>query len=70
MNNKIMKSYRFNKLIVEELNNVLKNVKVTETAFIEVAIIEKLVRLKANEVENKNINEIYKFINQINKNNK
>lgn len=45
-NNKIKRSYRFSPLIVKEMQEKLKILKITETNFIEVAIIEKLARMK------------------------
>ena len=43
--NKIKKSYRFNKFVVEELKEVIKKLNITETSFIEIAIIEKIARI-------------------------
>lgn len=45
---KISKSYRINKLICEELDQIVKKLGITETSFIEMAIIEKLARIKEN----------------------
>lgn len=46
---KIKKNYRLHKYIVEEMEKMLKDKNVTETAFIEIAIIEKLQRMKGGK---------------------
>lgn len=44
--NRIMKSYRLNKEIVKEMKKILKKINITETSFIEIAIIEKMARIQ------------------------
>ena len=45
-----MKSYRFNREVLNELKEILKNKNISETSFIEIAIIEKMVRVRQKEL--------------------
>lgn len=45
-----MKSYRFNREVLNELKEILKNKNMSETSFIEIAIIEKMVRVRQKEL--------------------
>lgn len=47
--NRIMKSYRFNREVLNELKEILKNKNMSETSFIEIAIIEKMARIQAKK---------------------
>lgn len=44
---KVIRNYRLNKMVVEELQKQIKIQKITETSFVEMAIIEKLARIQA-----------------------
>lgn len=46
---KKMKCLRIENYILEEMKETLKDKKITETAFIEIAIIEKLQRMKGDK---------------------
>ena len=48
-NNKVKKSYRIKKFICEELEEVLKDLNVSETHFVEMALIEKINNIKKYE---------------------
>lgn len=48
--NRIMKSYRFNREVLNELKEILKNKNMSETSFIEIAIIEKMARIRQKEL--------------------
>ena len=52
--NKVLRHYRLEPLIYDELKKVLEKLNVTETSFIEMAIIEKIAHIQAkNEQDNK-----------------
>ena len=53
-NNKIMRCYRINPMILEEMQKVLEELKIKETSFIEMAIIEKIARIQAKEEKTNN----------------
>ena len=44
---KIMKSIRLDRMIIDEIKILSKMLGITETIFIEMAIIEKLTRIEA-----------------------
>lgn len=45
--NKIKKCYRLNKMVCFELEKLVKEIGITETSFVEMAIIEKIARIQA-----------------------
>lgn len=57
---KIKKNYRFSSFVISELKNIVKELNITETSFVEMAIIEKIERIKNDKV---NKGEI-KYFNQ------
>ena len=44
--NKIRRTYRINPLVYEEMKKILENMKTTETYFVEMALIEKIERIR------------------------
>lgn len=48
---KIVKSYRLNPEIVKEMKKILEEIHITETSFVEIAIIEKMARIQAKKFE-------------------
>ena len=44
---KKMRSYRLNTEVLKEMQNMLKKMNMSETSFIEIAIIEKMARIQA-----------------------
>lgn len=46
---KKMKCWRIENYILEEMKKILKDKKITETAFVEIALIEKLQRMKGDK---------------------
>lgn len=46
---KIMKSIRLDKMIIDEIKILSKMLGITETKFIEMAIIEKITRIEAKK---------------------
>lgn len=48
---KIVKTYRINKMICDELKKTIKDLNVTETSFVEMALIEKMARIQAKKNE-------------------
>lgn len=65
MQTKVLRSYKINKLIDNELENICKRIKVSKTSFIEMALIEKMSKLRAYSVENYEINKVYDFTKNI-----
>lgn len=63
-----MKAIRLNTLVNDELENVCKIIGISTTSFIEIAIIEKMAKLRAYSVENTEINKIYDYVKNIQKN--
>lgn len=53
---KKMKCYRINEFVLKELEKILKEINITETSFIEMAIIEKMARINFYEDKDKNNN--------------
>ena len=64
---KKMKSIRFNKIVNDELENVCNIIGISTTSFIEIAVIEKMAKLRAYSVENTEINKIYDYVKNIQK---
>lgn len=58
---------RMNNLIANELYEVCNNIGISTTSFIEIAVIEKMAKLKAYSSENAEINKIYGFVQNIEK---
>ena len=67
MASKTMTSFRLNDLVLKELNEVCMNIGVSMTSFIEIAIIEKMAKLRAYSSENAEINKIYDFLRNVEK---
>ena len=67
MASKTMTSFRLNDLVLKELNEVCMNIGVSMTSFIEIAVIEKMAKLRAYSNENAEINKIYDFVRNIEK---
>lgn len=44
--NKVRRSYRINPLVYDEMKKILEKLSVNETYFIEMAIIEKIERIR------------------------
>lgn len=49
---KIMRSFRFNNYVDKWLRETSKKMNTTETAFVEMAIIEKISRIEQRNAEN------------------
>lgn len=62
---KKMISLRLNNLVANELNEICNNIGVSTTSFIEIAIIEKMAKLRAYSSENTEISKIYDFVQNI-----
>ena len=45
--NRIMRSHRFNKMVLDDLQELLKELNISETSFIEIAVIEKMAKIKS-----------------------
>ena len=45
--NKIRKNYRINPFVCEQMKRVLEKLRINETSFVEMAIIEKIARIQA-----------------------
>lgn len=43
---KVLKSYKVNKLTEEEMKKVCEKLGISQNAFVEIAIIEKLAKIK------------------------
>lgn len=43
---KVLKSYKINKLTEEEMKKVCEKLGISQNAFVEIAIIEKLTKIK------------------------
>lgn len=54
---KIMRSFRFNNYIDKWLRETAKKINTTETAFVEMAIIEKISRIEQRNIKNDNLVE-------------
>lgn len=52
---KIMRSFRFNNYVDKWLRETSKKMNTTETAFVEMAIIEKISRIEQQNIENDNL---------------
>lgn len=48
---KVLKSYKINKLTEEEMKKVCEKLGITQNAFVEIAIIEKLTRISRNQAK-------------------
>lgn len=64
---KKMIALRLNNYVLKELENNCENIGVSVTSFIEVAIIEKMAKLRAYSSENAEINKIYDFVQNVEK---
>lgn len=64
---KKMISLRLNNLVANELNEICNNIGVSTTSFIEIAIIEKMAKLRAYSNENAEISKIYDFVRNVEK---
>ena len=53
--NKIMKCYRFNAFMCEELKKIIEEIKINETSFVEMAIIEKISRIRHESMKDDKI---------------
>lgn len=51
---KIMRSFRLNNYVDKWLRETAKKINTTETAFVEMAIIEKISRIEQQNIENDN----------------
>lgn len=49
---KIMRSFRFNNYVDKWLREIAKKINTTETAFVEMAIIEKISRIEQRNIKN------------------
>lgn len=49
---KMMRSFRFNNYVDKWLRETAKKINTTETAFVEMAIIEKISRIEQRNAEN------------------
>lgn len=56
---KIMRSFRFNNYVDKWLRETSKKMNTTETAFVEMAIIEKISRIEQQNIENDNLLKEY-----------
>lgn len=56
--NRIMKCYRFNAEVLKDLKKIVEKINISETSFIEIAIIEKMNRIK-DKLDDSNIYRIY-----------
>lgn len=65
---KKMISVRMNNLVANELYEICDNIGISTTSFIEIAIIEKMAKLRAYSSENAEISKIYDFMQNIAKN--
>ena len=45
---KVLKSYKINKLTEEEMKKACEKLGISQNAFVEIAIIEKLTRISQN----------------------
>lgn len=54
---KIMRSFRFNNYVDKWLRETAKKINTTETAFVEMAIIEKISRIEQRNIKNDNLVE-------------
>lgn len=45
--NKILRQYRINPFIYDELKKIVEKIGTTETSFVEIAIIEKINRIQS-----------------------
>ena len=65
---KKMIALRLNNYVLKELESNCENIGVSMTSFIEIAIIEKMAKLRAYSSENAEISKIYEFVQNIAKN--
>lgn len=65
---KKMVAVRLNNYVLKELESICDMVDVSMTSFIEIAIIEKMAKLRAYSSENAEISKIYDFVQNIAKN--
>lgn len=57
--NRIMRSHRFNKMVLDDLQELLKELNISETSFIEIAVIEKMAKIKSKrEIDNEIVIEV------------
>lgn len=63
--NKIPKNYRINPLIAEAMEELIEKINVKETAFVEIALIEKMSKLKSYSYENDKIKKMLAFIDKL-----
>jgi hypothetical protein len=54
---KIMRSFRFNNYVDKWLRETAKKINTTKTAFVEMAIIEKISRIEQRNIKNDNLVE-------------
>lgn len=54
---KIMRSFRFNNYVDKWLRETAKKINTTETAFVEMAIIEKISRIEQRNIKNDDLVE-------------
>lgn len=52
---KIRRCYRINPFVYEQMKKVLEEIRITETNFIEIAIIEKIARIQGKNVMDKEL---------------
>jgi len=45
---KVRRDYRINSWVYEEMKKLLEEMRITETSFVEMAIIEKMARIQQN----------------------
>ena len=46
---RVLRQYRLNSWVYEELKEMLEKLQITETSFVEIAIIEKMARIEAKK---------------------
>lgn len=55
--NRIMRSHRFNKMVLDDLQELLKELNISETSFIEIAVIEKMAKIKSKRESDDEIDQ-------------
>ena len=49
MKKKVMRTYRLNAFIYDELKKITQELGITETSFIEMAIVEKILKIEQSK---------------------
>ena len=68
MKSKTTRTFKINSLILKELEELCNELEISMTSFIEIAIVEKMAKIRSYSVKNSELDKIYDFAKNIARN--